>query len=144
MNFEALGEISDGKRSRTGERRRMKLTVHRSGRAGFSLFAAKEMDLAKGEKLLFASSQDDIFVKKTSSDERGYELRFSGSYYSIDMRPLLEQLNINYADENVTTIFDISKHGEDDTDGEVIWKLTKRLLETGHKKEESNLKTGEC
>lgn len=128
MNFTSLGEISNGKRPDKIVRKRMKLTVHRTGRAGFSSIAGETMGLSKELKILFAVNGEDVYAKVTSEDERGYDIRFSAKYFSIDMRPLLEQLGVDYSDLENTTIFDIALFGEDEDDGAKIWKLTKRVV----------------
>lgn len=134
MKFDELGEICNART--TGRRMRTvaKLSVHRSGRGGFSAVAAREMGLTKETGVLFAVNGADLYAKVTTEDARAYPLRLGSGFYTLDMRALLESQGINYKDQSQTIIYDITRHGVDDQDGGVIWKLTKRVL-ASHKEQ---------
>ena len=133
MNFSQLGELSDSRCFVPNVRRLSKATVRRSGHLGFSNEAAKELQLRSDMRLLVVVSGSDLYVKLSSDDERGYKIRSSSEYFSVDMRAFLPSIGINYEDKEHTTVFDISQHGVDDTDGALIWKFKRRTFELKHR-----------
>lgn len=133
MEFSKLGELSDSRCFISNTRKASKATVRRSGHLGFSSEAAKDMQLKSDMRLLVAVSGEDLYVKVSNEDERGYKVRSSSKYFSVDMRAFFPSIGIRYEDKEHTTIFDISQHGTDDADGAPIWKFKRRCIELKHR-----------
>lgn len=104
--------------------KRIKLTVHRTGKLGFSKDASQLLNLEKNKFCKFGTNEnsDLLFVICKEGDNTTFSISKAGDYYYVNAKSLLKDLDIDYKDEN-TYIFDI-----EDIDKEDIYKLKKRVI----------------
>lgn len=103
---------------------RAKITVHKTGKLGFSKGAMELLGLEQNKSAKFGyNEQQDLFILMGSEpDEETFNIAKAGAYYYIAAKTLLEDLDIEYKSEN-TTIFDVFK-----TEEKNIFKLKKRII----------------
>lgn len=130
MKFSEIGDIVDASEFRPARKKKMKATIWRTGRIGFTKEASERMGFTKGSSLLIVTAQKDWYVKVVKDDSRGFPLRIGSGYYSFDAKGVLVDKGINYADQEHTYIFDVSQHGRDDADGAIIWCFKLRTTVT--------------
>lgn len=130
MKFSEIGDIVDASEFRPVRKKKMKATIWRTGRIGFTKEASERMDFTKGSSLLIITAQKDWYVKVVKDDSRGFPLRIGSGYYSFDAKRVLVGKGIDYSDQEHTYIFDISQHGRDDVDGAIIWCFKLRTTVT--------------
>jgi hypothetical protein len=112
--------------------RNAKLTVHKTGKLGFSKSASDIMDLAnkryckigkdtngEGNKVLY-------MVVQTNKDEYSYKVSKAGDYFYLKAKQLLMDLGIDYKDDDSTVIYDIVPVNLEEKE---YYKLTKRVIE---------------
>jgi hypothetical protein len=108
----------------------VKATVQKSGRLGFSSGAIKllEIDGNKlfkiGRKKLESSDSNNqtlLLIPVDTEDEFTFRALKAGDYYYLKTKRLLNQLSIDYRNENV--IFDIDEVNED---GKTYYKLHRK------------------
>ena len=112
--------------------RNAKVTVHKTGKLGFSKSASDIMDLAnkryckigkdvngEGNKVLYMAVQ-------TNKDEYSYKVSKAGDYFYLKAKQLLIDLGIDYKDDDSTVIYDIVPVNLDEKE---YYKLTKRVIE---------------
>ena len=101
-----------------------KITVHRTGKMGFSKGAIGFLNIEENKfaKFGFDESGDFFIVMCKESDEETFNVAKAGDYYYITAKTLLEDLEVDYKSKN-TTIFDIRK-----TEVEYTYKLNKRVI----------------
>jgi|18_taG_2_1085343.scaffolds.fasta_scaffold01200_5 hypothetical protein len=112
--------------------RNAKVTVHKTGKLGFSKSAADILDLAnkryckvgkdangEGNKVLY-------MVVQPQKDEYSYKVSKAGDYYYLKAKQLLIDLEIDYKDDDTTVIYDIIALN---LEGKEYFKLNKRVIE---------------
>lgn len=109
-----------------------KATVHRSGKLGFSQGAHILVDFEKNKlfKIGRKKAESDatnndvlIMLPVESEDELTFKVQSAGGYYYLKTKRLLNQLNIDYRNENETVTFDIDEVSEK---GKKYYKLVRR------------------
>ena len=109
-----------------------KVTVHKTGKLGFSKAASDLLQIEKNKFCKIGQNSDDegndtlFMIMCKEKDEYTYNISKAGDYYYIKASQLLMDLEIDYKNEEVTTIYDIEKKK---IDGQEIFKLNKRVLE---------------
>ncbi len=101
-----------------------KITVHKTGKLGFSKGAMKILNLEQNKFSKFGYDEEENFfiIMCEDSDDETFNVAKAGDYYYITAKSLLEDLEIDYKSDD-TTIFDIRK-----TEKENIYKLNKRVI----------------
>ena len=101
-----------------------KITVHKTGKLGFSKGAMEMLSLEENKFTKFGHDEYDNFyiIMCKESDEETFNVSKAGDYYYINAKTLLEDLEVDYKSDD-TTIYDIRK-----TDKENIYKLQKRVI----------------
>lgn len=105
----------------------LKATAHKNGKLGFSLDAARKMELApgKGARIAFdeENPQDKTLNMIISSVamEDTFKIIKAGDYYYLNAKPLFEELELDYRNDSI--VYDIS---EVMIDSRPIYKFTKR------------------
>ena len=101
-----------------------KITVHKTGKLGFSKGAMEILKLEENKfsKFGFNEVEDFFIIMCKESDEETFNVAKAGDYYYITAKSLLEDLEIDYKSDD-TTIFDIRK-----TEEENMYKLNKRVI----------------
>lgn len=102
-----------------------KITVHKTGKLGFSKGADEMLELKENKFAKFGHDENEDFfiVMFKESDEETFNVAKAGDYYYITAKSLLDDLGIDYKSDN-TTIFDIRK-----TELKNMYKLVKRIIE---------------
>jgi hypothetical protein len=94
-----------------------KATVHKSGKLGFSRAANKLIDFDAnkffkiGRKKAENGDKSDILylIPVAEKDEFAFTIIKAGGYYSLKTKRLLNQLGIDYRNEDSSVIFDIDE-----------------------------------
>lgn len=107
---------------------KLKATVHKTGKLGFTEATAKYLGLKSGTKIQFAtdSSDDSCFylINRPSSSDDLFEVKGSGAYFSVNIKSLLDKRGVDYT--NQTVIYDMER--EDKYPDIEIYKLKERIL----------------
>ena len=91
-----------------------KITIHKSGKMGFSRGASELLKLDVNKYAKFGFNEE--------SDDSTFSISKAGEYYYILAKSLLQEIGIDYTSKD-TTIFDIKRTNE-----EYIYKLNKRVI----------------
>jgi hypothetical protein len=108
---------------------RIKCTIHRTGKLGFSENAIKKLALCREKSIKIGLSENDknydvfYIVISDKDDPHGFKLNRAGGYYYANTKALFDKLGINYQDKQSTIIFDIV---EVENNSEKMYKLVKR------------------
>lgn len=108
---------------------KLKATVQKSGKLGFTDTTAKYLRLANTEAIQFAADdqeEDTLYLinGKHESDENTFKVCKAGKYFYINAKHLFDELGLDY--ETYTIIFDLkreSKYGDIE-----VYKMKKRIL----------------
>lgn len=109
--------------------RRCKATIQKSGKLGFSAVAAELMGLAPDQRFLVSEIGDGnyaVAVLPDSTDERGFIVRKSVNYFTVDMKAFFDQKGIDYRREDASVIYDIVPLPEE-YQGHPVFKMTMRV-----------------
>ncbi|MDE6079802.1 MAG: hypothetical protein K2G35_07040 [Duncaniella sp.] len=110
---------------------KLKATIHRSGRLGFTSDTASTLSLSNQSFVKFAIDDEDdnaMYLLLTSKeDEDSFKVIKSGEYYYLPTTLMFESLGFDYKKFNI--MFDLIRMSEYDEllDGQV-YKLNKRIL----------------
>lgn len=108
---------------------KLKATIQRTGRLGFSDATAKALNLANIKAIQFARDDQDsdamyLINNTPEGSEESFKIYKSGQYYHVNTRALFDELGIDY--ENYSVIFDLTR---DKTHGNMeVYKMKKRIL----------------
>lgn len=115
---------------------KLKATVHKSGKLGFTDAAAKELGFgSKSEPFVkFAQDEEDpsilYLINTKEGDADSFRVNKAGNYYYVNTRLMFDALSIDYIKE--TVIFDMIRIS-DEEDG--IFKMNKRTAKRTDKEE---------
>ena len=121
--------------------RNIKATTHRTGRLGFTIEAANKFKLAPKMSFKIATNEADesdtnlYAVLYSTIEEQSFRVLKAGKYYSINLKPLFNQINLDYV--NTTYIYDIT----DETIQGIEMLVFKRRAPKKEKKQEITTKT---
>lgn len=101
-----------------------KITVHKSGKLGFSRGAMDLLNLEENRYAKFGLDEEEnlCIVMVAEADEETFAVAKAGQYYYINAKVLLQELGVDYT-APATTIFDIRRTEEPD-----IYRLAKRTV----------------
>ncbi len=108
-----------------------KATAQRSGRLGLSSEAATLLNVQKGGRVLIAHNDNGdlgcVILPPESNDTRGFRWQQASGYFSANLKPFFDKIGLDYANKEVTTIFDVVT--TDEHYGEhPVFRLHKRLV----------------
>lgn len=106
----------------------IKATVHRTGKLGFSQGAGKLIDFEKNKLFKIGRKKDAgdeilFMIPVEIEDEFTFKIMKAGPYYSLKIKRILGQLNIDYRTEGENVSFDIDEVKED---GKRYFKLVRK------------------
>lgn len=107
--------------------RNIKATVHKTGKIGFTVDAAKKLSLSVNCSLSIGMNEENtgdsnLYVMVHSTVETGaFKVSKAGGYYYVNTKVLFDNLKIDYT--NSAIVYDIT---EEDIDGQKIYKFKKR------------------
>lgn len=105
----------------------VKASIHKTGKLGFAMDAAKRLGLQKGKYSQVGINQDDpndknLYLIVVDKDADGcFKIAKAGEYYYINLKHVFDKMNIDYSKDVIA--YDIS---EQNYDGQLVWKLTPR------------------
>lgn len=108
-----------------------KITIHKTGKLGFSKGASDLMNIENNRYCKIAKSPDiqgneELFMLICEEkDDYTYGISKAGDYFYVKAKQLLSELGINYRNADETIIYDIEKKN---INGEVVFRLVKRVL----------------
>lgn len=108
-----------------------KITVHKSGKLGFSKGAAKLMGIednrfCKIAKSPNAEGNEELFMLTCKEkDDYTYGISKAGDYFYVKAKQLLGEIDVDYRNTNKTIIYDVEKKN---INGDVVFRLVKRVL----------------
>jgi hypothetical protein len=107
--------------------RNIKATVHKTGKIGFTVDAAKKLSLSTDCSLSIGMNEDDaddsnLYVMLHNTIETGaFKISKAGGYYYVNTKVLFDNLKIDYV--NSAIIYDIT---EEIFEGQKVYKFKKR------------------
>lgn len=105
----------------------LKATVHKSGKLGFTVDAAKRLKLETNKSAAIGTNEDDpsddsLYIIIYNEVRSGaFRIAKAGQYYYINLKALFDALKINYKQESV--VYDISEEPFGD---EMVFKFSRR------------------
>ncbi|GAB3420727.1 hypothetical protein [Niabella aquatica] len=109
--------------------RNLKATVHKSGKLGFTVDAAKKLKLETNKSAAIGTNEDDpsdeslYVIVYNEVRNNAFRIAKAGQYYYINLKALFDALKINYKAESV--VYDISEEifGDD-----TVFKFSRRKI----------------
>jgi hypothetical protein len=87
--------------------KKYRLSVHRTGKIGFPAEAAEKLSLAINKSADFGKNEDDpsdqnlYMIIHSDRETGGFKVNKNGEYYSINIKILLDNLDIDYSKGDV-------------------------------------------
>ncbi len=109
---------------------KLKVTVHASGKLGFSEVTAKELgfDDVSSHFVQFAQDDEDptllYLINSTADNEDSFRVCKAGTYYYINAKLMFDALGVDYSGK--TIIYDMIKINSGEGN---VYKMVKRELE---------------
>src|SRR5437868_2395334 len=91
----------------------LKATVHRSGKMGFTIEAAKKMELSSEKSMSIGINEDDeldvnlYIVVHSSKQKESFPVLKAGAYHYVNTKPLFDSLKLDYLKYSIS--FEISE-----------------------------------
>lgn len=109
---------------------KLKVTVHKTGKLGFTADTAASLHLSPDTYIKIArdeEQEDNLFMIVCEGiDEDGFKLCLNSGYYSLPTTMLLNELGFDY--KHSTIIFDLSRVSSlDEEVGGRVYKMSKRI-----------------
>ena len=105
----------------------LKVTIHKTGKAGFTFDAAKKLQLSIDKSAGIGINEDDetdknlYMVIYPTASEGDFKVSKAGEYFYLNTKVLFDNLKIDYIKENV--VYDMSEH---EHEGQTFYKLKRR------------------
>jgi hypothetical protein len=116
----------------------IRLSVHKSGKLGFTMEAAKSLELTPEKSFLIGRNEDDpnddrlYLVLNQGVTPGSFKVAKAGDYYYLPIKLLLDNLEVPYEKENV------AYNMEKIEDGEAIYYRLSRIENKKKKKRDEN------
>lgn len=116
--------------------KRLKCTIHGSGKLGFTETTAKYLRLDKVQAVKFATDDNEkdtlyLINDVPESDAKAFKVCKAGTYYHVNAKNLFEELKLDF--ESDTIIFDLKR--EPKYENMEVYKMIKRTLPRKNKKQ---------
>jgi hypothetical protein len=105
----------------------LKATAHKTGKLGFTVEAAKKLELTTEKSAAIAINDDDESDKSLyvivypDKQEGAFNISKAGEYFYINTKALFDSLRIDYTKDSI--VYDISL---EDIDNQKIYKFKRR------------------
>jgi hypothetical protein len=105
----------------------LKATVHKSGKLGFTVDAAKKMELAPNKSAGIAMNEENPSDKSLyvviypDVRDNAFRVAKAGDYYYINLKNLFDSLKVNYREQSV--VYDIT---QEIVEGQKLFKFVMR------------------
>lgn len=111
----------------------LKVTIHKTGKMGFTMDAAKKLLLPEMNTSDIGSNEEDekdecLYLAIYKGNEGGFKVSKAGQYYYINTKVLFDNLKVDYSKGNI--VYDMS---EIEIDGTTYYKLKRRRKEDKNK-----------
>lgn len=109
----------------------IRLTIHKSGKLGFTLEASKKLELKPGQSASLAVNEEepdsrDLYMVINQKEEEGaFKISRAAPYYFINTKLLFDNLNVDYASGKIA--YDMKKIV---VDGETMYELKQHIRKT--------------
>ena len=115
--------------------KRLKCTIHSSGKLGFTETTAKYLRLDSVQAVKFATDDNEkdtlyLINDVSASDANAFKVCRAGTYYHVNAKCLFEDLNLDF--ESNYIMFDLKR--EPKYEGMEVYKMIKRILPRKNKK----------
>ena len=107
--------------------RNLKATIHKSGKLGFTIEAAKKMALNDSKSIAIATDEEDIHDRNLYAvvyddvQKGAFKVGRGGQYYYINTKPLFDSLKMDYVKEWIQ--FEISQI---EIEGQKVFKFSQK------------------
>lgn len=104
--------------------RNLKATIHKTGKLGFTVEAAKKLALSVEKGMLIAVNEEDATDKnlyvivKAAKTPDGFRISKAGGYYYVNTKDLFDNLKVDYTNGNI--VYDIRDMEIDGQDGYIF------------------------
>lgn len=111
--------------------RKYRLSVHRTGKIGFPIDAADKLKLVDNKSVDFGSNEEDAndtnlyMIVHKDRETGGFKVNKNGDYYSINIKILLDNLQLDYTSGKVWFEMEEKMIGDDK-----VYKLEKKGVST--------------
>lgn len=108
---------------------KIKCTIHRNGKLGFSKAAIDKLGITLGKYAKLGFDEEDktdnsfYLVIQESPDDETFKINKAGAYYYLNTKNLFDELNLDYLRKKI--IYDIQEIKNDYSD---LYKLKKREI----------------
>ena len=120
---------------------KLKATIQKSGRLGFTEDTAKVLDFQSGKRAKFAKDDERriLYLVIISEDnEDAFPIRESSGYYYVPARQMFDMLGFDY--ENYYIIFDLIREKSHDAELQgMVFRMKERLNKRKEKNEEKEI-----
>lgn len=120
---------------------KLKATIQKSGRLGFTEDTAKILDFQSGKRAKFAKDdeKDILYLIIISEDsEDAFQIKQSSGYYYVQARQMFDMLGFDY--ENYYIIFDLIRDKSLDAELQgMVFRMKERLNKRKEKDEEKEI-----
>jgi hypothetical protein len=105
----------------------LKATVHKTGKLGFTIEAAKKLQLSAEKSIGIAENEEDVTDKNLyvviypDKQRSAFNINKAGNYFYVNTKALFDNLKIDYVSNIIT--YDII---EESLNGEKIYKFKRR------------------
>ena len=116
--------------------RNIKATVHKTGKLGFTVEAAKKLSLGIEKSIAIAINEEDendlnlYGILHPTLQSQAIKVSKAGAYYYLNTKPFFDSINLDYSQGNI--VYDIA---EEDIEGTPMLKFKRRKLDKRNKKE---------
>jgi len=112
----------------------LKATIQKTGKLGFTIEAAKKMDLSNEKSIGIAYNEEDeeindlYIIVNDEIDKKAFKVNKAGEYHYVNTKALFDKLKWDYTKESIS--FDIT---EEKIDGKKFFKFTRRKKKSKEK-----------
>lgn len=113
---------------------KLKATIHKSGKLGFTETASEALHLSDMVSIKFACDEIDgnstlYLAVINEPDEDAFKIYKSGNYFSLQTKQLFDALGYDYSNEENSIAFDLVRMPTLDNElGGETYKLIKRII----------------
>lgn len=118
--------------------RNLKISIHKSGKMGFTVEAAKKLKLSTGKSAAIGTNEEDLsddslyLMMYEGIEDDAFRVSKAGAYYYINTKPLFDALKMDYSKGDMVYDMTEQKIGED-----LVYKLKRRGVKKKNTEEET-------
>lgn len=122
----------------------LKATIHKSGKLGFTIEAAKKLNLSETKSASIGINEDDphdtnlYVIINDYINNNVFKINKAGAYFYINTKALFDKMKIDYS--KGSTAYDITS---DKIDGDTVFIFKRRQHRGGNQKNNPSTQTSE-